>query len=69
MLILASFASQVPAGVGAIAASMAIGGFLLQGRPAIRRAGEDELRQWTTVGGLIGLGFGLIVAILCVTFT
>jgi hypothetical protein len=46
---------------------MAIGGFVLQAFPAMRGAGEKELRRRTSIGGIWGLCIGLVVAVLSVT--
>jgi len=67
MLVLASLAAQLPAGIGAIAACMAICGFLLQASPAMKGEGEEELRRRAAKGGVVGLGIGLVVAVLSVT--
>jgi uncharacterized membrane protein SpoIIM required for sporulation len=59
VLVVASFVSQLPAGIGAAAAGMAVFGFLFQAGPALRQRPEKELRQKVAIGGLVGLGFVL----------
>lgn len=66
-MVAASFASQIPAAVGVIAASMAIGGFIGQSGAAMRAADDYELRRKATTGGLGGLVAGLVGALLSVT--
>ena len=66
---LASLAAQRPASVGAIAAGMAIGGFLLQARPAIKGASEQELRKSAAIGGIVGLCLGIGGFVLGVTLS
>jgi hypothetical protein len=67
--VLASFASQFPPAVGAVAACMAIFGFIFQVVPALRRKGDTELRQKAALGGCVGLSIGFIVAVSSVTIT
>lgn len=67
VLVFASFASQFPPVVGAVAACMAIFGFLFQVVPSLQRKGDDELREKAALGGSFGLCVGIIVAVSSVT--
>ena len=56
MLPVATFISDAAATSGFLAATIAIGGFLGQVWPALRRKEDPAVRAATVVGGLIGMG-------------
>jgi len=51
-----TFISNAAATSGFLAATIAIGGFLGQVWPALRRKNDPAVRAATVIGGLIGLG-------------
>ena len=63
MVPMGSIVSTWATGVGLMAGSIAVGGFLAHAQPALQRKGETEIRIATVVGGLAGLG-GACLAIL-----
>lgn len=62
MLPVGSIATTATTGIGLMAASIAVCGFLGQVRPALTRRGDQEARAATGLGGLIG--FAIAVAII-----
>jgi hypothetical protein len=61
MFVIASIFSYAAAGVGFMAASIAVGGFIAHVRPTLARQGDRELRFATVVGGLCGLVIAILV--------
>ena len=55
MLRVGTFLSDAVATSGFLAATIAIGGFLGQAWPALRRKEDPAVRAATVVGGLIGM--------------
>jgi hypothetical protein len=51
-----TFVSDAASGAGYLAATIAIGGFLGQVWPALRRKDERAVRAAAVIGGLFGLG-------------
>jgi hypothetical protein len=50
-----SIVSNAASTVGFIAASIAVGGFLLQAPPTLKRRNDQDVRAAAVGGGLIGL--------------
>jgi F0F1-type ATP synthase membrane subunit c/vacuolar-type H+-ATPase subunit K len=63
MFVIGSIAGQAASGVGFIATSIAVGGFLAHAKPALARDPEPELRRATVEGGLYGLLFAVILIV------
>ncbi|HET8814736.1 MAG TPA: hypothetical protein VFM51_07240 [Solirubrobacterales bacterium] len=61
MLPVGSLISDAATGAGFIAASIAIGGFLMQAYPALGKRSDGAVRAATAVGGLIGLIIAIAV--------
>jgi len=59
-----SFVSDVAGSVGFIAASIAVGGFLLQALPTLNRRKDEDVRAAAVAGGLAG--FFIAVAIIAI---
>jgi hypothetical protein len=55
VLPIGSIISDAASGVGFIAATIAVCGFLGQVGPALKRQEDEEVRAATVVGGLVGL--------------
>lgn len=64
MLPIGSIIGDAASGVGFVAATIAVCGFLGQVGPALRRQEDEEVRAATVVGGLIGflLAAAIVVA-------
>ncbi|HWC49937.1 MAG TPA: hypothetical protein VG448_13740 [Solirubrobacterales bacterium] len=62
MLPVGSFVSNVAGSVGFMAASIAVGGFLLQAVPTLNRRKDQDVRAAAVIGGLAG--FIIAVAII-----
>lgn len=61
MLPVGSLTNDVASGVGFIAASIAVCGFLLQALPTLTRKPEEEVRMAMVVGGLIGFFIAVLI--------
>ena len=61
MLPVGSIIGDFASGAGLVAASIAIGGFLMQVPSALAKADDKSVRAATVVGGLIGLFFSTSV--------
>jgi hypothetical protein len=57
-VVVATLMSDSATGAGLIAASIAVGGFLLQLWPALAKREEQTVRAAAAVGGVAGLFFG-----------
>jgi hypothetical protein len=64
VLPLGLFVSNVAGSVGFMAASIAVGGFLLQAPPTLNRRKDQDVRAAAVAGGLIG--FFIAVAIIAI---
>ncbi len=64
MLVTASIAGSFAAGVGLLAGSIAVFGFVAQAYPALSGAGDWEVRRAVAKGGLLGLAIGGFVIVL-----
>ncbi|MGN6557486.1 MAG: hypothetical protein ACTHLH_05695 [Solirubrobacterales bacterium] len=64
MLPVGSFVNDVAGSVGFMAASIAVGGFLLQALPTLNRRGDEDVRAAAVTGGLVG--FFIAVAIIVI---
>jgi len=60
----ASIASEFGSDVGVLAGMIAIGGFLAHARPVLDADDEEQIRQATVRGGLVGLCAGVLVVVL-----
>jgi hypothetical protein len=49
---------------GFLAAAIAVGGFIARARAILRAASETELQHSTTMGGICGLSFALILIVI-----
>lgn len=54
--------------VGLLAGGIAVGGFLGHAGPSLSGKSELELRQATTVGGLVGMSFAIGTVVLSAVF-
>lgn len=63
MLPVGSIISDAASGVGFMAATIALCGFLGQAWPALKRQEDEEVRAATVVGGLFGLFAAVVVII------
>jgi hypothetical protein len=63
VLLVGSFIGNAAATSGFLAATIAIGGFLGQALPALRRRDDSGVRTATVVGGLSGLASAALAAI------
>jgi hypothetical protein len=57
-------ASDFATGVGSIAGSIAIFGFLAHALPVLRGASDRKIQAATVIGGLVGFGFSSGVVVL-----
>jgi hypothetical protein len=57
---------QIATIVGLMTGGIAVGGFIGHARPSLLRKPELELRQMTTIGGLVGLALAVLVVVLSV---
>ena len=64
MLPVGSLISDAATGVGLLAASIAVFGFLGQVQPALTHREDPAVRAATIVGGLLGLFVGISIIIL-----
>jgi hypothetical protein len=64
VLVTASIASDFATGVGLLAGSIAVFGFVAQAYPALTRASESAVRRLVVIGGLVGLAAGGFVIVL-----
>jgi hypothetical protein len=60
--------SQSTTIVGLLAGWIAVGGFIGHVRPSLSGGSDSELRHATTIGGLVGLGFALLLVVISVVF-
>lgn len=49
---------------GFLAAAIAVGGFLTRAQTLLGSVSEEELQRTTTIGGLCGFSFGLILIVI-----
>jgi hypothetical protein len=56
--------SNAATAVGLSAAAIAVGGFLAHVRPALSAADEQQLREATVKGGIMGLLWAVLVVVL-----
>jgi hypothetical protein len=63
-MVTASIMGTATTAAGLIAASIAVGGFVLHLLPALSGAPDDDLRRATVIGGACGLGVSLFVIFL-----
>jgi hypothetical protein len=57
---------QIATIVGLMAGGIAVGGFIGHARPSLLGKPDLELRQMTTIGGLVGLMLSVLVIVLSV---
>jgi hypothetical protein len=62
MLAFGSFFNDAPTGVGFMAGSIAVGGFLAHARPALAGRDDQALRSATIRGGIGGLSAAVLVS-------
>jgi hypothetical protein len=64
MVLAVALLGQFATAAGLMAAGIAVGGFVFHAGPALEGSAEDELRQTTVVGGLIGLSAAVFLIVL-----
>jgi hypothetical protein len=64
MFIAGSLVINLATGMGLVAASVAVFGFLLHVAPVLSGASEEAVRRATVAGGLIGVGLSVFVILL-----
>jgi hypothetical protein len=65
-MFVSALVGQIATIVGLMAGGIAVGGFIGHARPSLLGKPEQELRQMTTIGGLVGLASAVSVVILSV---
>lgn len=68
MLLTASIASDFATGVGLLAGTIVVVGFLTQAGPTLSGDSEQEIRRATVTGGLLGFIAGAAVIVLSAFF-
>lgn len=64
MVSVGTIAGDFATGVGVLAGTIAVGGFLAHAAPALRGAPERRVQAATVIGGLVGCGIGSCVVVL-----
>jgi hypothetical protein len=65
-VVLATLMSDAATAVGLMAATIAVGGFVMHAKPALAGRDEDELRRLTVVGGILGCFVALLLILISI---
>jgi hypothetical protein len=63
-MLVGALVAQIATLVGLLAGGIAVGGFLGHAGPSLAAKSDQELRQATTRGGLVGLAAALLLVVL-----